>query len=408
MLNYQQTLDWLFSQLPMYQRTGGANYKIDLQKTLDMMAALGHPEKKLKYFHVAGTNGKGSTSHMLASVLQEAVYKTGLYTSPHLIDFRERIKVNGVEISEAFIVDFVEQNKVMFQDLELSFFEMTVGLALCYFVSEKADVVVLEVGMGGRLDSTNVVVPEVSVITNIGLDHQKFLGSTLSEIAIEKAGIIKSNVPVVIGETQEEIRNIFLAKAKELNSGISYAEQEIQESFETDLKGSYQKKNTKAAVLALRKQSTFPVSEEQIKHGLLNVVKNTGLLGRWQILQGLPTLICDTGHNLEGVSEVVSQLRQTEFERLHLVWGMVDDKNVADVLGLLPKATYYFTQASIPRALNVDELQAEAANLGLNGEGFPKVHLAVKAALANADKYDLVFVGGSTFVVADLLEYWYR
>ena len=406
MLSYQQTLEWLFSQLPMYQRTGGANYKIDLQKTLDMMATLGHPEKKLKYFHVAGTNGKGSTSHMLASVLQEAGYKTGLYTSPHLIDFRERIKVNGVEVPENFVVSFVEDNRAMFQELDLSFFEMTVGLALCHFVAENTDVVVLEVGMGGRLDSTNVVIPEVSVITNIGFDHQKFLGDTLEQIAKEKAGIIKPKAPVVIGETQNEISDVF-KKIAELNySDIVFADQINQEVFETDLKGIYQRKNVKTAVVALKSQSTFSISDEALKNGMLNVVKNTGLLGRWQTLQKNPLLICDTGHNLEGVSEIVQQISEVPYDKLHLVWGMVDDKNVTDVLRILPKAEYHFTQASIPRALNVSELQSAAAEIGMYGDAHSSVKAAVKTALANANPKDLVFVGGSTFVVADLLSFW--
>jgi dihydrofolate synthase/folylpolyglutamate synthase len=406
MLSYQQTLDWLFSQLPMYQRTGGANYKIDLQKTLDMMAALGHPERKLKYFHVAGTNGKGSTSHMLASVLKEAGYKTGLYTSPHLIDFRERIKVNGQEISEDFVVSFVEENRAMFTELQLSFFEMTVGLALCYFVAENAEVVVLEVGMGGRLDSTNVVVPEVSVITNIGLDHQKFLGDTLELIAKEKAGIIKPNVPVVIGETQNEITEVFQSIAEVNNSELVFADQQGQKIFQTDLKGHYQRKNVKTAVAALRSQSTFTISNEALKAGLLNVVKNTNLLGRWQVLQEEPKLICDTGHNLEGVTEIVQQLSQESFKTLHLVWGMVDDKNVLDVLKILPKAQYYFTQASIPRALPVEKLLFAAHSIGMVGESSSSVETAVESALKNAEHDDLVFVGGSTFVVADLLSFW--
>ena len=406
MSTFQHTLDWLFSQLPMYQRTGGANYKIDLQKTLDMMAALGHPEKKLKYFHVAGTNGKGSTSHMLASVLQEAGYKTGLYTSPHLIDFRERIKVNGAEISEAFVVTFVEENRAMFQALELSFFEMTVGLALWYFVAEKADVVVLEVGMGGRLDSTNVVTPEVSVITNIGLDHQKFLGNTLIQIAKEKAGIIKPNIPIVIGETQYEIEGLFKEIADNCNTEITFADQVEIAAFKTDLKGNYQSKNVKTAVTALSKQTTFSISAAQLKAGLLNVVKNTGLMGRWQILQENPLLICDTGHNAEGVTEIVKQLKESPYKKLHLVWGMVDDKSVEEVLKLLPEAEYYFTQASIPRALKVKELQTAAAKIGMEGQAFETVKLAVGSALEKAGKDDLIFVGGSTFVVADLLAYW--
>ncbi len=406
MLTYPQTLDWLFSQLPMYQRTGGANYKIDLQKTLDMMAALGHPERKSNYIHVAGTNGKGSTSHMIASVLQEAGYTTGFYTSPHLTNFRERIKVNGQEISEDFVVSFVEENHAIFTELQLSFFEMTVGLALCYFVSEQADVVVLEVGMGGRLDSTNVVTPEVSVITNIGLDHQKFLGDTLELIAKEKAGIIKPNIPVVIGETQKEIENIFKSIAEAGNSKIIFADQICREERQTDLKGDYQSKNMKTAITALKSQSAFEFSDETLKNGLLNVVKNTGLLGRWQTLQEEPRLICDTGHNKEGIAEIVQQLSKTSYNMLHFVWGMVDDKNVTEVLKLLPHAKYYFTQASIPRALEVEKLVKVANALQMTGEANKSVEIAVESALRNANTDDLIFVGGSTFVVADLLSFW--
>jgi dihydrofolate synthase/folylpolyglutamate synthase len=390
----------------MYQRTGGANYKIDLEKTWAMVKALGNPHEGVPYFHVAGTNGKGSTSHMLASILQEQWYRVGLYTSPHLIDFRERIKINGKEISEEYVVKFVQENQQVFVDLQLSFFEMTVGLAFCYFKELKADVVVLEVGMGGRLDSTNVVKPLVSVITNIGLDHQKFLGDTLPEIAGEKAGIIKQNVPVVIGETQSEIIKVFRSKAESLNAPITFADQKESSGYKTDLKGKYQEKNVQTAVVALRAQNELQVDEESIERGLLNVVKNTGLLGRWQILRESPLVVCDTGHNLEGVSQIVEQLNTMTFKRLLMVWGMVDDKNVEQVLKILPQAQFFFTQASIPRALHVEKLQAAASQIGIHGQAYTTVIEAIKSALAQMEENDLLFIGGSTFVVADALKDW--
>jgi dihydrofolate synthase/folylpolyglutamate synthase len=390
----------------MYQRTGGANYKIDLEKTWAMVKALGNPHEGVPYFHVAGTNGKGSTSHMLASILQEQGYRVGLYTSPHLIDFRERIKINGKEISEEYVVKFVQENQQVFVDLQLSFFEMTVGLAFCYFKELKADVVVLEVGMGGRLDSTNVVKPLVSVITNIGLDHQKFLGDTLPEIAGEKAGIIKQNVPVVIGETQSEIINEFRSKAESLNAPITFADQKESSGYKTDLKGKYQEKNVQTAVVALRAQNELQVDEESIERGLLNVVKNTGLLGRWQILRESPLVVCDTGHNLEGVSQIVEQLNTMTFNRLLMVWGMVDDKNVEQVLKILPQARFFFTQASIPRALHIEKLQAAASQIGIHGQAYTTVIEAIKSALAQMEENDLLFIGGSTFVVADALKDW--
>ncbi|MCT4622586.1 MAG: Mur ligase family protein [Schleiferiaceae bacterium] len=304
------------------------------------------------------------------------------------------------------MVKFVQENQQVFVDMQLSFFEMTVGLAFCYFKELKADVVVLEVGMGGRLDSTNVVKPLVSVITNIGLDHQKFLGDTLPEIAGEKAGIIKQNVPVVIGETQSEIINEFRSKAESLNAPITFADQKESSGYKTDLKGKYQEKNVQTAVVALRAQNELQVDEESIERGLLNVVKNTGLLGRWQILRESPLVVCDTGHNLEGVSQIVEQLNTMTFNRLLMVWGMVDDKNVEQVLKILPQARFFFTQASIPRALHIEKLQAAASQIGIHGQAYTTVIEAIKSALAQMEENDLLFIGGSTFVVADALKDW--
>ena len=373
-MTYSETLDWLFSQLPMYQRTGGANYKIDLQKTFDLMDALDHPESKFKSIHIAGTNGKGSTSHMLASCYQEAGYKVGLYTSPHLIDFRERIRINGEMIPENMVVEFVQRHKQSFVEMQLSFFEMTVGMAFDYFAKEKVDLAIIETGMGGRLDSTNVIKPLVSVITNIGLDHQKFLGDTLDKIAFEKAGIIKKETPVIIGETQPEIKSVFTDKAKELNAPIFFADQLIKDIPESDLTGYYQRKNIKTTLATIQKLSEFKLEEEHIKKGLLHVVRNTGLAGRWQKIQDHPTIICDTAHNEEGIKEVLRQIKDTPHNKLHLVWGMVDDKDIPSILKMLPsKANFYFTQPSIPRALKVDILQEHAESVGLIGSSFPMV-----------------------------------
>lgn len=406
-MTYSETLDWLFSQLPMYQRTGGANYKIDLEKTWSLMKLLGHPERKLKAIHVAGTNGKGSTSHMIASTLQESGYKTGLYTSPHLIDFRERVKVDGQVISEEYVVNFVQRNKSVFEDLALSFFEMTVGLAFDYFVSQNTDIVVIEVGMGGRLDSTNVLEPLVSVITNIGLDHQQFLGNTIAEICKEKAGIIKKETPVVIGAFQNETAPIFQDIAAKLNAPLVNAYEREKHGYTTDLKGLYQQQNlnTAVATLGVLKNLGWNLPEAHIKNGLRHVVPNTGLLGRWQIVQQNPQVICDTGHNIEGISEVVHQLSITPCRKLHMVWGMINDKDPQKYLNLLPKdVDYYFCAPSIPRKMPVETLAQNARDVGLKGNVYPSVREAYDSALRQAEPEDLVFVGGSTFVVADFLE----
>ncbi|XCF06167.1 folylpolyglutamate synthase/dihydrofolate synthase family protein [Tamlana crocina] len=405
-MTYQNTLDWMFAQLPMYQRQGSSAFKKDLSNTHKLAQHLNFPERDFKSIHVAGTNGKGSTSHMLASVLQEAGYKVGLYTSPHLKDFRERIKINGKEVSESFVVDFIEQNKSFFEANNLSFFEMTVGMAFKYFSEEKVDVAVVEVGMGGRLDSTNIITPEVSVITNIGLDHTQFLGTTLREIAFEKGGIIKSDVPVVIGETQEETEPVFKELAVKNNSSMTFADQQNNKVYTSDLVGTYQQKNIKTVVEALKVMADrgFGISEEHISEGLLNVIKNTGLLGRWQVLQTKPKVVCDTGHNRDGLSFVMQQINSENYNRLHIVFGVVNDKDLNSIVDLLPRnATYYFCKPDIPRGLEAEVLKERFMPFGLIGKAYGSVNEAYKKALKQADNDDFIFVGGSTFVVAEII-----
>jgi dihydrofolate synthase/folylpolyglutamate synthase len=390
----------------MYQRVGKAAYKADLANTLLLAEYLHHPEKSFKSIHVAGTNGKGSTSHMLASVLQEAGYKVGLYTSPHLKDFRERIKINGELIPKRTVSNFVTKHRSFFEARELSFFEMTVGLAFDYFRSEKIDIAIIEVGMGGRLDSTNIIEPEVSVITNIGLDHTQFLGSTLGEIAIEKAGIIKPGVPVVIGETISETEDVFLKIAEERNAEITFAEEIEQLEYPSDLLGLYQKKNKKTVLATLRllKNRGWNLSERAIRSGLKNVVKNTGLMGRWQQIQEFPKVICDTAHNKAGLLIVLKQIENETFKNLHIVLGTVNDKDLDEVLPLFPKkAIYYFCKPDVPRGLDVNELAVKAVGFELYGKRYTSVKKAYMAALKNAIKDDFIFVGGSTFVVAQVL-----
>lgn len=405
-MNYQQTLDYLFSQLPMFQRVGASAYKADLNNTIELCKLLHHPEKNFKSIHIAGTNGKGSTSHMLASILQEAGYKVGLYTSPHLKDFRERIKINGVMISEQEVVDFVIKHQSEFEQIKLSFFEWTVGLAFDYFSKKQVDIAVIETGLGGRLDSTNVITPLVSVITNIGKDHTQFLGETLAKIASEKAGIIKENIPIIIGETQQETQQVFIDKALEKSAKIFFADKIITTNYESDLKGIYQEKNKKTVLAAIQQLmiNGFSIAEENIKNGLLNVVKNTGLLGRWQILSENPLTICDTGHNEAGIKEVLKQISLTKHNHLHFVFGAVNDKEIDSIISMLPKnATYYFCQAKIPRALDVNNLYTKAKEFELKGNPYDSVENAIKQAKANASVNDLVFVGGSTFVVAEAI-----
>ena len=405
-MTYSETIEWMFAQLPMYQRQGSTAFKKDLTNSLALASALDNPHKKFKSIHVAGTNGKGSTSHMIASILQEAGYKVGLYTSPHLKDFRERIKINGEMIPEEDVVDFIQNQKSFFEAQKVSFFEMTVGLAFHYFAKEEVDIAVIEVGLGGRLDSTNIITPEVSVITNIGLDHTQFLGETLPEIASEKAGIIKDNIPVVVGEYQEEVFDVFQQKANKHNAPLKLASEVVQKEYKSDLKGTYQKNNAITAVASVSELSTkgFDISESDIENGLLNSVKNTQLIGRWQILQEKPKAICDTGHNREGLAYVMKQLSEENYKNLHLVLGVVNDKELEGVLHMFPKnATYYFCKPNIPRGLDAEILQNIAAKFELNGHVFGSVQKAYKAALADANENDLVFVGGSTFVVAEVV-----
>lgn len=406
-MTYSETIEWMFAQLPMYQRQGSTAFKKDLTNSLALASALDNPHKKFKSIHVAGTNGKGSTSHMIASILQEAGYKVGLYTSPHLKDFRERIKINGEMIPEEDVVDFIQNQKSFFEAQKVSFFEMTVGLAFHYFAKEEVDIAVIEVGLGGRLDSTNIITPEVSVITNIGLDHTQFLGETLPEIASEKAGIIKDNIPVVVGEYQEEVFDVFQQKANKHNAPLKLASEVVQKEYESDLKGTYQKNNAITAVAVVKELSSsenFEISESNIESGLLNSAKNTRLMGRWQILQEKPKAICDTGHNREGLTYVMKQLSEENYKNLHLVLGVVNDKELEGVLHMFPKnATYYFCKPNIPRGLDAEILQNIAAKFELNGHVFGSVQKAYKAALADANENDLVFVGGSTFVVAEVV-----
>jgi dihydrofolate synthase / folylpolyglutamate synthase len=434
----------------MFTRVGSSAYRADLHNILALCELLHNPQNKFKSIHIAGTNGKGSSSHMLAAILQKAGYKTGLYTSPHLKDFRERIRVNGKMIPKKKVVDFVSDHKNNFENIQLSFFEMTVGLAFDHFVKEKIDIAVIEVGLGGRLDSTNIITPEVSLITNIGYDHMNILGDTLEKIAGEKAGIIKPGIPVVISQTQEETKNIFINTAKKNNSEIYFADQiwrseiggqrpdistqssvispqssdighqtsdiieitvrqhnnQTRKQYQLDLTGNYQLKNIKGVLQTVEvlRQKGFQISEKNLRTALKNVKKITGLKGRWYTLSKDPLIICDTGHNEDGIKEILTQLQQTKFERLHWVFGMVNDKEVTKVLSLLPQhAEYYFCKASIPRAMDEKELQSIAGEFHLRGKSYSTVAEALEAAKNKAKKDDLILVGGSTFVVAEVL-----
>lgn len=431
-MNYQETLDYLFNSLPMFQRVGASAFRKDLHNTLSLCAHLDNPERKFKSIHVAGTNGKGSTSHTLAAIFQSAGYKTGLYTSPHLKSFTERIRINGQEMTENSVVQFVAENKNFLDELKPSFFEMTVGMAFWYFVKQEVDIAIIEVGMGGRLDSTNVIIPELSVITNIGYDHMQFLGETLPEIAGEKSGIIKAGIPVVISQTQVETTSVFQQKSTEMKAPIVFAEENFeitrlgekldgekllaefrvksrQKTFDLEfgLLGSYQRFNLPGileAVIQMRNQG-WNISEEALKTGLLEVSTLTGLKGRWQILGENPTIITDTGHNEPGIRQILAQLETYQFKKLWMVIGMVQDKDLSKILALLPKeANYIFCQADIPRALAANQLAEKAASFGLNGEIIPKVNEALSFARKYAEPDDLIFVGGSTFVVAEINE----
>lgn len=395
----------MFARLPMYQRTGQAAYNAKLDGIRELSAHLGNPHHKFRSIHVAGTNGKGSSSHMLASILQEAGYRVGLYTSPHLKDFRERIKINGRTVSKQFVIGFVQRHFENLSSRKLSFFEMTVGMAFDYFAKKKVDIAVIEVGLGGRLDSTNIITPEVCLITNIGMDHMAILGDTLPEIAREKAGIIKPNIPVVVGEYQKETAPVFKQIASAQAAPLFFAQyrQEIPH-YSTDLLGKYQMFNIGGVISTLKQLKGYKVSESHIQKGLKAVVKNTGLLGRWQVLQESPRVICDVGHNREGISVIMKQLSQENYRKLHMVLGFVKEKDLHSLLPFFPtNAKYYFARPQIPRGLEAEVLQQVAAEHDLLGEVYPTVMEAYRAALLQSDKEDLVFVGGSTFTVAEVL-----
>lgn len=405
-MKYQDTLDWMFSKLPMYQRQGKAAYKADLSNITLLANYLNNPQNNLKCIHVAGTNGKGSTCHMLASILQESGLKVGLFTSPHLKDFRERIKINGKCVSEQFVVDFIQQNKSFLDNNSLSFFEMTTGMAFDYFANEKVDIAVIEVGLGGRLDSTNIITPLVSVITNIGLDHTQFLGDTLEKIAFEKAGIIKPKIPVVIGENNKVTKPVFLDVAKDNDSNIFFAEDSSIENYESDLIGSYQKHNIRTAINTIQvlKSQFYIIKKEHISEGLLNVIEKTGLQGRWQILQTKPKIVCDTAHNVEGLKYVMEQLQEEKYKNLYIVFGVVNDKDLSSTLKLLPiQAYYFFCKPNVPRGLDAVNLAKTFLDNGFNGEVSKSVSIALENAKTQANNNDLIYVGGSTFTVAEII-----
>lgn len=427
-MNYQETVDYLFTRLPMFSRIGAAAIKKDLHNTIELCEALNNPHKKFKTIHVAGTNGKGSVSHMLAAVLQTAGYKTGLYTSPHLHDFRERIKVNGEMISEEFVVEFTERIQPQIDLIHPSFFEITVAMAFDYFAQQQVDVAVVEVGLGGRLDSTNIITPELSIITNIGWDHMNLLGDTLEKIAGEKAGIIKPGIPVVVGEVITETKPVFENRAKEQQAVLHVATDEFNiiskeqsngylfveaedvkskllQSYQLDLPGIYQTKNILTVLTAIKllQQKEWNISEQQIYTALSQVKKINGLHGRWETIHQHPSVIVDVGHNEDGIKQIVAQLAETTYNKLHIITGMVKDKEVEKVLSLLPKdATYYFTHAHLPRALPEDQLQAKAAVFGLKGETYPDVNNALSIALKNASADDLILICGSVFLAGEV------
>jgi dihydrofolate synthase/folylpolyglutamate synthase len=428
-MTYQQTLDYLFTKLPMYSRIGAAAFRADLTNTIALCEALGNPQKKLKCVHVAGTNGKGSTSHMLAAILQSAGYKTGLYTSPHLKDFRERIKLDGEMIKEDFVVDFVERIKPLILSIEPSFFEITVAMAFDYFVKEESDIAVIEVGLGGRLDSTNIITPELSVITNIGWDHMNMLGDSLEKIAFEKAGIIKPAVPVVVGETLTATRPVFIEKAKKENASITIATEHLyvtdwhekpyslqitaankrndeRATYELDLQGIYQLKNILTVLESVKhlQRQGWNIKETDVQKGLRHTKKITGFHGRWDIVHREPMLVLDVGHNEDGIKQLAEQVEITDHESLHIIIGLVKDKEVDKVLLLLPRqARYYFTKAQIPRALPEDQLALKGNSIGLMGEHYPDVNTALKKAFSHAKKQDLILVCGSVFVVGEVI-----
>ncbi len=425
-MNYKETLEYLYKQLPVFQQIGSAAYKPGLQNSEALDQYFGHPHRKFRTIHIAGTNGKGSVSHLLAAILQLNDYKTGLYTSPHLIDFRERIRINGETIPQEEVIRFAEQHLAPTLHIHPSFFELTMMMAFNYFAEQQTDVAVIEVGLGGRLDSTNIITPDLCVITNISYDHIQMLGDTLPKIAREKAGIIKKGIPVVIGEAEGEVKQVFINRAQEVNAPIVFAEEQIRfdsaiqhtDNWEFnmpefphllgELSGLCQEKNAATVLTAVKQLRAlgYRISDQSIYEAFAHVTRLTGLMGRWQQLQSSPRLICDTGHNTGGIQYIVRQLRNERYRNLRMVIGMVNDKDITGVLAMLPKdATYYFTRASIPRALPQEQLQDLAVKAGLNGKSFPTVQQAVEAAEKESRPDDLIFVGGSTFIVADLLKF---
>lgn len=403
MKSYQDTLDWMFSKLPMYQKVGGSAYRPGLERILAMDTHLEHPHRTFKSIHVAGTNGKGSTSHILASVLQSAGYKVGLYTSPHLFDFRERIKVNGQPIAEKNIIQFIEKHAAYFESEQISFFEMTVGMAFSHFRERQVDYAIVEVGLGGRLDATNIVMPVLSVITNIGLDHTEFLGTTRTQIAKEKAGIIKSGIPVVVGQKDKETQEVFKEIALKQTAKLTFVKVQNQH-WETDLKGVYQAQNIQTALTALACLDDHKINLNTLKQGLNNVISNTGLLGRWQIIADSPLLILDVGHNKEGLSFLATELQRLAFDHLHLIMGFVKGKKVVDLISLFPsEASFYLSSPKIDRAIPLSTLKAELTGSSKNIDFFPTVIDALNKARSSANVNDLILVCGSTFVVAEVL-----
>lgn len=404
-MNYNETIEWLFQQLPMFQNKGKVAYKADLSNIIKFCEHLGNPQNNFKSIHVAGTNGKGSTSHMLASVLQEADYKTALHTSPHLKDFRERSKINGKLMPKSFVIDFVKKNKDFIESLSASFFEVAVAMGFLYFSEEKVDIAVIETGLGGRLDSTNIIQPEISIITNIGKDHTSILGETFEKIAKEKAGIIKPKTPIIIGEYITETLAIFKSVAKQNNSPIYFAQDSEEEIFPCDLKGKYQFKNQKTAVTAIGvlQKLGWNISDENIKLGLSKIVKNTNLRGRWDILEHKPFIVADTAHNPAGIEEITAQIRETKHDKLHLVLGFVNDKDVVSVLNYFPKdAIYYFSAPDVPRKLDIENLK-KIVPKNLNAFYFKTIKKALKEAKTQASENDMIYIGGSTFVVAEVI-----
>lgn len=403
MKSYQDTLDWMFSKLPMYQKVGGSAYRPGLERILAMDTHLEHPHRTFKSIHVAGTNGKGSTSHILASVLQSAGYKVGLYTSPHLLDFRERIKVNGQLITEKNVIQFIERHAAYFESEQISFFEMTVGMAFSHFRERQVDYAIVEVGLGGRLDATNIIMPVLSVITNIGLDHTEFLGTTRTQIAKEKAGIIKSGIPVVVGQKDKETQKVFEEIALKQSAKLTFVKVQNQH-WETDLKGVYQVQNIQTALTALACLDVHKIDLNTLKQGLKNVISNTGLLGRWQIIADSPQLILDVGHNKEGLSFLATELQKLAFDHLHLIMGFVKGKKVVDLISLFPsEASFYLSSPKIDRAIPLSTLKAELTGSSKNIDFFPTVIDALNKARSSANVNDLILVCGSTFVVAEVL-----